>query len=378
MRARILLLLLGAVTAACSGGSATPAAGAPAPGAGPSIAVTTGPVVEKAMPVNIRTVGTVEASSTVEVRAQVAGELTSVGFGEGQDVTAGQLLFTIDPKPFEVALRQAEAALTRDQANLKNAEAQKTRAIELLKNGLLPRSDYDTAFANVDALTAAVAVDKAQVDAAKLQLDRTKVFAPVTGRTGALLVHPGSLIRANDTAPLVVINQISPAYVSFSIPARQLSRLPSAPGTKGPLVEAAVPGGESVSGTVTFMDNEVDKGTDTIRLKATFENRSRRLWPGAFVDVVLRLSVEQKAIVAPAAAILPGQQGQYVYVVTPQNTVESRPVVVAWTEGAEAVVQNGLKAGETVVVDGQLRLTPGAHVTAKPAVGKPGGGAPVP
>lgn len=377
MRARILLLLAGAAATACSGGSA-PAAGAPAPGAGPAVAVTTGTVVLKPMPVNVRTVGTVEASSTVEVRAQVAGELLTVGFGEGRDVTAGQLLFTIDPKPFEVALRQAEAALTRDQAQLKNAEAQKNRAIELLKNGLLPRSDYDTAFANVDALTAAVGVDKAQVDAAKLQLERTKVFSPVAGRTGALLVHPGALIRANDTAPLVVINQISPAYVSFSIPARQLSRLPSAPGAKGPLVEAVVPGGaDTLAGTVTFMDNEVDKTTDTIRLKATFENKSRRLWPGAFVDVVLRLSVEQKAIVAPAAAILPGQQGQYVYVVTGQNTVESRPVVVAWTEGADAVVQTGLKAGETVVVDGQLRLTPGAHVTAKPAVGKPGG-APMP
>ena len=377
MRARILLLLAGAAATACSGGTA-PAAGAPAPGAGPAVAVTTGTVVAKPMPVNVRTVGTVEASSTVEVRAQVAGELLTVGFGEGQDVTAGQLLFTIDPKPFEVALRQSEAALTRDQAQLKNAEAQKNRAIELLKNGLLPRSDYDTAFANVDALTAAVGVDKAQVDAARLQLDRTKVFSPVAGRTGALLVHPGALIRANDTAPLVVINRISPAYVSFSIPARQLSRLPSARGAQGPLVEALMPGGaDTVSGTVSFVDNEVDKTTDTIRLKATFENKSRRLWPGAFVDVILRLSMDQKAIVAPAAAILPGQQGQYVYVVTGQNTVESRQVVVAWTEGADAVIETGLKAGEIVVVDGQLRLTPGAHVTAKPAVGKPGG-APVP
>ena len=375
----LTLTLCGLMAGACSGGSSAPAAGAPAPGSGPGVAVTTASVIQKPMAVNVRAVGTVEASSTVEVRAQVTGELLAVGFAEGADVTAGQLLFTIDPRPFEVALRQAQATLGRDAAQLANAEAQKKRAGELLASGLLPRADYESATTAVAALTATVAADRAQADTAALQLERTKVFAPVAGRTGALLAHPGAIIRANDVAPLVVINQIAPAYVSFAIPARLLSRIATASDAKGPAVEAALPGGAgSVTGTVSFVDNAVDRATDTIRLKATFENRARQLWPGAFVDVVLRLSVEPRAIVVPAAAILPGQQGQYVYVVTSQSTVESRPVVVAWTEGAEAVIQSGLAAGETVVVDGQLRLTPGARVNAKPAAAPKSPGVPAP
>jgi multidrug efflux system membrane fusion protein len=371
MKARILpvwlVVLCAIAAAACSGGPATPAAGA-AGGPPPAIAVVTASVVQKPMPVNVRAVGTVEAFSTVEVRAQVTGELQTVGFKEGQDVTAGQVLFTIDPRPFEVALRQAQATLTRDAAQLKNAEAQKARATDLLKSGLVPRAEFDNAVAAAEALTATVAADRAQAEAAALQLERTRVFAPVTGRTGALLVHAGSLIRANDAAPLVVINQIAPTYVSFAIPARLLPRLAMKPGAKGPRVEAAAPGDDATAtGAVTFVDNTVDKTTDTIRLKATFDNTNRRLWPGAFVDVVLRLAVDERAIVVPAAAILPGQQGQYVYVVTPHGTVESRTVVVGWTDGADAIVQSGLKNGETVVVDGQLRLTPGARVNPKPA-----------
>ncbi len=332
----------------------------------PPIAVTTALVVQKPMPVNVRAVGAVEASSTVEVRAQVAGELLTVGFAEGQEVRAGQLLFTIDPRPFEVTLRQAEATLARDSAQLKNADAQKTRAADLLKNGLLSRADYETSATAAEALAATVAVDRAVVETATLQLQRTKVFAPVAGRTGALLANPGALIRANDTAPLVVINQITPVYVSFAIPARLISRLDTSPGGRRAAVEATLPGGAgAVTGQVSFVDNAVDKTSDTIRIKATFENRDRTLWPGAFVDIILRLAVDEHAIVVPGAAVLPGQQGAYVYVVTPQNTAEVRPVIVGWTEDRETVIQSGLQAGETVVIDGQLRLTPGARVNAK-------------
>lgn len=353
--------------AACSGGSA-PGEGKGTKGGAqtqaPAIAVTTAPVVQKPMAVNVRAVGTVEASSTVEVRAQVAGELKTVGFKEGQDVKAGQLLFTIDPQPFEVALRQAEATLARNEAQLKNAEAQRTRATELMKSGLLPRSEFDTAVTAVSTLTAQVSGDRALVDSTRIQLERTKVFAPVAGRTGALLVHPGALVRANDTTPLVVINQMSPAYVSFAIPARLLPRVNS--GRDRPSADAHLAGlVEPINGRVTFIDNAVDKASDTIRLKAEFPNRDRQLWPGAFVDITLRLAVEPRAIVIPSAAVLPGQQGSYVYVVTPQGTAESRPITVSWTEGRETVVQAGVKAGETVVVDGQLRLTPGARVNTK-------------
>ena len=349
--------------AACSGGTPDPAAGAKG-GPPAAIAVTTSPVVQKPMAVNVRAVGTVEASSTVEVRAQVAGELKTVGFKEGQDVRSGQLLFTIDPQPFEVALRQAEATLARNEAQLKNAEAQRTRAAELLKSGLLPRSEFDTATTAVSTLTAQVSGDRALVDSTKIQLERTKVFAPVSGRTGALLVHPGAVVRANDTTPLVVINQMSPAYVSFAIPARLLPRVNS-PRDK-PSVDAHLQGApEPVTGRVTFVDNSVDKTSDTIRLKAEFGNRDRQLWPGAFVDITLRLAVEPRAIVIPSAAVLPGQQGSYVYVVTSQGTAESRPITIAWTEGRETVVTAGVKPGETVVIDGQLRLTPGARVNAK-------------
>jgi multidrug efflux system membrane fusion protein len=366
MRRSIFLPLIGLITVSCSGGSATPAAGA-AGGPPPPVAVTTALVVQKPMAVNVRAVGAVEASSTVEVRAQVAGELLTVGFAEGQDVKAGQLLFTIDPRPFEVALRQAEATLARDSAQLKNAEAQRARAGDLLKNGLLSRADFETSTTAAEALAATVAVDRALVDTATLQLQRTKVFAPVAGRTGALLAHPGALIRANDASPLVVINQIAPAYVSFAIPARIVSRLDMSPRAKRAAVEATLPGGAgAATGQVTFVDNAVDTTSDTIRVKATFPNRERTLWPGAFVDVVLRLAVDERALVVPAAAVLPGQQGEYVYVVQADSTVDVRPVTVAWTEGREAVIQRGLEAGETVVIDGQLRLTPGARVNAKP------------
>jgi multidrug efflux system membrane fusion protein len=305
----------------------------------------------------------VEASSTVEVRAQVAGELKTVGFKEGQDVKAGQLLFTIDPQPFEVALRQAEATLARNEAQLKNAEAQRARATELMKSGLLPRSEFDTAVTAVSTLAAQVAGDRALVDSGRLQLERTRVFAPVAGRTGALLVHPGALVRANDTTPLVIINQMSPAYVSFAVPARLLPRLNARALPSADAHLAGLP--EPITGRVTFIDNSVDKASDTIRLKAEFANRDRQLWPGAFVDITLRLAVEPRAVVIPSAAVLPGQQGSYVYVVTPQGTAESRPITIGWTEGRETVIQSGVKPGETVVVDGQLRLTPGARVNTK-------------
>ena len=250
-----------------------------------------------------------------------------------------------------------------------NLEAQRTRAENLAKSGLVSRAELDTATSAMAAMTATIAADTAALDNARLQLQRTRIEAPVSGRTGALLVNRGAIIRANDTTPLVVINQMSPVFVSFSVPARLLPQLREA-SMKGPLETEAVPAGSAdrpSTGRVTFIDNAVDRATDTIRLKATFANDTRRLWPGAFVDVSLRLSVETHALVVPSAAVQPSQQGTFVYIVKADQTVESRPVKVLRTEGPETVLDGGVQAGEMVVTDGHLRLTPGARVTMKRA-----------
>ncbi len=363
---------------ACSGDAASdasPAAGAAGAGRGrgaaAAVMVTTASAVEKPMPVQVRVVGNVEASSSVDIRSQVSGELVSVGFEEGDDVTAGQVLFTLDPRPFDVALKQAEAALARTTAEAKGARAIFNRSEELFKKGLLPRSEREETNTDVAVADAAVSAAAAELENAKLQLTYTKIVAPVAGRTGALLVHPGSLVRANDTAALVVINQVAPAYVTFAIPARLLPQIGG--GRARALKVQAVPAGSAdtpVTGTVSFVDNTVDQATDSVRVKAMFTNRDRRLWAGAFVDVTLQLAVEQHAVVVPNASVQASQQGQFVYVVKADNTVEARPVKVGWIDRDEAVVESGVKAGETVVTDGQLRLTPGAKVSAKPAEGQ--------
>ena len=378
------VVLLSLAVASCSQGAASDASGAPdgsgrganAPGAGrgagPAVVVTTATVVQKPMAVDVRAVGNVEASSSVDVRSQVSGTLVSVNFTEGADVTAEQVLFTIDPRQFEVAVKQAEAAVARSTAQVKGMNAQVTRAEELFGRGLLPRSEREALHTQMSVLEASVAADTAQLEDARLQLQHTKIVAPVSGRTGALLVHKGALVRANDTAPLVVINQISPAFVSFAVPARLLPQLRR---DRAALKVLAVPAGTigepPSSGTVSFVDNAVDQATDSIRLKATFPNRDRKFWAGAFVDVTLELSVEERAIVVPNASVQPSQQGQFVYVVKSDQTVEARPVKVAWIAGNDAVIESGVQPGETVVTDGQLRLTPGARVSVKPAEGQP-------
>ncbi len=373
------LLMVGpalVLAASCSSSSGSGGAAAPATGGGagrgpaaPGIVVTTATVMQKPMTVEARAVGNVEASSSVAVRAQVSGELLKVGFDEGRDVVAGQTLFTLNPRQFEVALQQAEAALTRSQAQAQGMVAQVQRADELLRQQLISKAEYDQLATQLAVYQASIEADRAQVENAKLQLEYTNITAPVSGRTGALLVHPGALVRANDAAPLVVINQISPAYVSFAVPARLLPQV-RRDQLQGALRVLAAPAGsaeDTVAGSLSFVDNAVDQATDTIRLKATFPNRDRRLWAGAFVDVMLRLSVEPNAIVVPNASVQASQQGQYVYVIKPDNTAELRPVTVAWQSGNEVVIRSGLSPGETVVTDGQLRLTPGVHVTTQSA-----------
>ena len=369
MRAVLLcagLGVLGAGQAGCD--RASDGAEASTPPRDSTVAVTTAPVIGREMPVTVRAVGNVEPSSTVEVRSQVTGTLQHVGFAEGQDVTAGQLLFTIDPRTFEASLKQAQATNARDTAQAKNLEAQRQRLESLLGRGIVSQADYDAIAAQAAAMQSSIAASAAAAEQASLQLQYTRIHAPVSGRTGALLVHEGSIVRPNDASPLVVINRMAPVFVSFTVPARLLPQLRTGQARTPLRVDAAPAGeaGQSSTGRVTFMDNAVDLTTDTIRLKATFANADRRLWPGAFVDVTLRLATEPRAVVVPSAAVQPSQQGQFVYVITPAQTAEARPIKVAWTEGDLVVVESGLTPGETVVTDGQLRLTPGMKVSVAP------------
>jgi multidrug efflux system membrane fusion protein len=363
----VLLVALSAVSVSgCSGN----AAGAPAAatgragGPGAAVAVKTAVAAVKPMPVTLRVVGNVEPAATVAVRAQVAGELLTVHFTEGAEVQKGDLLFTIDPRPFDGALRQAEAALARNRAQLANAEAQLTRSTDLLGRGLVAASQHDVIVAQAAALRATVDADTAQVQTARVQLQHTRIVAPMAGRTGALLVHPGAVIRTGEAAPLVVINQVAPIQVSFAVPARLLPTLRRRSGQASLPVLAAPAGSQEApaTGTVSFFDNAVDPATDTIRVKATFPNRDGLLWPGAFVDVTLQQSIEPNAVVVPNAAVQASQAGQMVFVVKADQTVEVRPVTVGWTDGGDSVIATGLTAGEVVVTDGHLRLTPGARV----------------
>src|SRR6185295_2813923 len=304
-------------------------------GDGGAVPVSIAKVTEKTVPIEVSTIGTAEAFTTVDIRSQFAGQLMTVDFTEGDDVKVGQLLFTIDPRPFEVAVRQAEAQRDRDQANAANAEVIRVRNENRVKDGLIPRADYATSSSAAAALKAAVAADNATVENAKLQLQYTKIVSPVDGRTGALLVHAGSLVRSADTTPLVVINQIAPIRVTFSVPGQFLGDIRRGQ-TRAPLPVVAksnAEAGDVSTGTLTFIDNAVDPSTATIKLKATFPNTNHRLWPGGMTQTTLRLGVDARAIVVPSAAVQNGQQGQYVFIVGRDQTVTMRSVKVARTNG---------------------------------------------
>lgn len=351
-------------------------------------------VFQKAVPLQIRAIGNVQAYSSVIVKSRVPGQIMRVYFKEGEDVKKGALLFTIDPRPYEAALKQAEANLQRDLALVKQAEANLERDIVqeinarveaerykmLFEKGVVSRQQYDKvrtdweawiATVNADRAAkanaeAAVAADRAAVENAKLQLSYCSIYSPLDGRTGALLVQEGNLIKEND-ASLVVINQVIPIYVVFSVPEQNLGEIRGHLSRGKLRVQAIVPNDEvsPEEGFITFIDNTVDSATGTIKMKGTFENRERRLWPGQFVNVILTLSTEPNAIVVPSQAIQTGQQGQFVFVVKPDLTVEMRPVVINRIVDQEAVVQRGLSVEEKVVTDGQLRLSPGAKVEIK-------------
>ena len=364
---RLICLLLGICTAlpACSSSDSQ----APAIGASQAaVPVTIDLVVEKEMPLDVNVVGTVEAFSTVAVRAQVTGELKEVNFSQGDDVKAGQILFTLDRRPLEAALNQTQANLARDTAQAANAKVIAQRMEDLVERGVGTREQRDTARTTAAALDAVVGANRAAVENAQVQLQYATIRAPIAGRTGALMVHAGNLVRANDQAPLVVINQVTPIYVSFGIPEALLPDLRRYMAMRELDVEALPPNEEiaPATGRITFVDNQVDQTTGTIRIKATFPNSNRRLWPGQFVNVRVRLSSDPRAMVVPSVAVQAGPDGQYVYVVK-DDKVEMRPVEVARTAGSETILKQGVKPGETVVTDGQLRLVPGSRITVKGA-----------
>ena len=367
-----LLLTASAVAAmACSGGEAvstTPPAGGRGGGANAqAVPVTTAPVVQKSVPLSVQGIGTVIAASTVTVRAQVTGELTSVNFIEGDEVQEGQVIVTIDKRPLEAALQQTQAALDRDVAQAANARSQAARYQDLLKRGIATKEQVDQIVANAAALDATVELDKANVENAKVQLQYATIRAPITGKTGLLQVHPGNLVRATDTTPIVTINKITPVYVSFSVPEAMLPDLKRYM-AKGKLAVTALPPndqGAPATGLINFIDNAVDPTTGQIKVKGTFPNTDRHLWPGQFVNVNVTLSTEPNAIVVPSLAVQTGQQGTYVFVVKPDQTVDLRPVTVERSSGDQSVIKTGVTPGETVVTDGQLRLNPGTRVSIK-------------
>ena len=362
--------------AGCSGSEAVqstpPATGrGGGPGGGAGVPVATAVVSEKAVPLELNVIGSVEPFSTVSVRAQITGALNSVGFREGDDVRKRQVLFTLDRRPLEAALEQAKANLQRDTAPAANAKSQAQRYQDLAERGIATKEQVDTTRTAAAALEATLESDRAAVENAEVQLQYATITAPIAGRTGALMVHEGNLVRGNDATPLVVINQVTPIYVSFGIPEARLPELKRYLDLGSVKVEALAPNdtGAPSIGRITFVDNAVDATTGTIKIKGTFGNDTRHLWPGQFVNVSVTLTTDPHAVVVPTAAVQTGQQGQYVFVVKPDQTVELRNVAVARTVDAESVIKQGLKPGDTVVTDGHLRLTPGSRVSVKSGPG---------
>ena len=339
------------------------------PPAPPSVPVTAAPVEKMDVPLEVTAVGHVDAYSNVAVRTRVGGEVTRVAFREGQDVKAGDLLFELDRRPYQAALAEAEANLERDRARAREADENLKRYAELVKKDYVTKEQFSQATANADALKATVKGDEAALETARLDLSYCTIQAPISGRTGGLLVHPGNLVKANDDRALVVINQVEPIYVTFSVPEAALAEVKKR-AAAGTLKVSALPNGPGVvpsEGNLTFIDNTVDPTTGTINLRATFPNHDRALWPGQFTNVSLVLATDAGATVAPNTAVQPGQAGSLVYVIKPDDTVEARPVTVRRVWKHWSVIEKGLAPGEKVVTDGQLRLAPGVKVTIKKA-----------
>lgn len=366
MRLPVLYLALAALPLwSCS---KKPAGGPPKGGGGP-VPVIAGQVIKKDMPVDIRAIGNVESIATVGIKAQVGGELIGVHFNEGQDVKKGDLLFTIQPKLYATQLAQAEANLARDRASAASARREANRQEELDRKGAASKEQLDQSRAQADAAEATVKADEALAEIARVRLGYSTIESPIDGRTGALRVQQGNLIKENADDAMVTIRQIAPIYVSFAVPEQYLARIRASMAEGDLSVTAVDPKSAQAlgKGELTFIDNVVDTTTGTVILKATFANDDRALWPGAFVDVLLRLKVEKDMTVAPASSVTVGQRGPQIFVIKPDNTADLRQVVVERTVGDESVIKQGVQPGEKIVITGQSRLVPGSPVVIKPA-----------
>ena len=343
-----------------------------APAARPAATVTVAKVVQKTMPVEVTAVGSVEAISTIQIRAQVAGEVKEIRFREGDFVTKGQVLLTIDPRPYEAALAQAKATLARDKATGAYNRAQAQRYKTLFDQGVVPAEQVDSVTSSADASDAIVNADEAAVKTAELNLEYCTITSPIDGRTGTIMVKQGNLVRVADV-PIVIINQVNPIYVNFTVPQQYWPDIKENVDRRALHVRVTIPqdSGQPLAGTLTFVDNIVDSTTGSIHLRGTFDNARNRLWPGLYVSVLLTLSEQPNATVVPAHSIVTTQQGSYVYVVKTDNTVEQRTVIPNRTVENETVVDKGLRSGEVIVTDGQINLLPGAKIEVKSAEAVP-------
>lgn len=364
-RGPLLLAVLLSSTLSCGKGNAPekPKGRPPAP-------VLTAVATTRTIPVVIEAIGNVESLAQVAVKSMVSAEVKRVHFAEGQDVAKGDILFTLDARQFEVAIRKGEADLARIRAQLATAGANVERYGRLVKDGIVTAEQYESFRTQAESLEADFVAQQATIEALKVQLSYCTIRSPIAGRTGNLLITAGNVVKANDTLSLVTINQIRPIYVAFAVPERELSRVRQYLG-KGKLrADAVLPGdsGPPESGEVTFLDNTVDPATATIKLKGTFANPRSRLWPGQSVTVRLTLASIAAAVVVPTQAVQTGQNGQYVFVVA-GDTAEARLIRAGVAFEGMTIVDQGLKAGETVVIDGHLRVVPGGKVMVKQGTG---------
>jgi multidrug efflux system membrane fusion protein len=354
---RLLLAIFALAVSACAEKATPPI---------PRVPVTVGLAERRAVPYELLATGTVEPMQTVAVQAQVSGPIVRIAFREGQDVKKGQVLFELDPRPFQAALEQAQALLGRDRATAQNAEQDVKRYAVLAEKEYVTAQQNDAVRTTAAAASATVASSQAAVDQARLNLQYATIRAPIAGRTGSLRVREGNLVRSTDALPLVTINQIQPILARFAVPAANLPAIQKYRAQRIAVTAEPIGGGAPSEGTLAFVDNAVDTATGTILLKASFPNADGALWPGAFVNVRLRLFVDQNALVVPASAVVAGQQGTFVFVVQPDSSAVTKPVKVDRTAGDLVIVSGEVRPGDRVVTDGQLRLRQGVKVQIKP------------
>ena len=340
------------------------------PKADAAVPVSVVAAAQQSVPVTIQAIGNVEPLASVAVKARVDGQIVAVNFREGQEVHKGEVLFRLDPRPFEAALKQAEANVLRDVAARDQARSQERRYQELLEKNFVSKEAYAQIATNAQTAEATAKASEAALESARVNLDYCTIASPIDGFVGKVLLQIGNMVKANDVNALVVINQVRPIYVSFSVPEQQLAEVRKLQQAGALAVAVSTSDNRHAplaTGQLAFIDNAVDATTGTIKLRATFENRDLALWPGQYVTTDLKLYVQKDAVVVPAAAVQTGPQGEYVFVMKPDSTAEVRKIEVARADGDNVVIGKGLAAGEKVVTRGQLRVTPGSRLRAQGA-----------